>query len=62
MKIIFKTLTSNPMSTFQISLIKVVTGLFVGAKKEPEKTFPSKSDGFEVFLSRIKANSHRIKS
>lgn len=50
------------MSTFRTSFIKVVTGLFVGAKKEPEKTFPSKSDGFEVFLSRIKANSHRIKS
>ncbi len=49
------------MSTFQTSLIKVVTGLFVSAK-QPEKAFPAKADGFEVFLSRIKANSHRIKS
>lgn len=50
------------MSTFQTSLIKVVTGLFVSAKQEPQKTLPTKADGFEVFLSRIKANSHRIRS
>ncbi|WAC13342.1 hypothetical protein [Dyadobacter pollutisoli] len=50
------------MSTFQTSFIKVVTGIFVSAKQEPEKAFPAKADGFEVFLSRIKANSHRIRS
>ncbi|CAG5017851.1 hypothetical protein DYBT9275_05859 [Dyadobacter sp. CECT 9275] len=50
------------MRTSQNNLLKVVAGFFVKAQQKPQTGVLGKSEDFDTFFTRIKANSQRIKS
>jgi hypothetical protein len=50
------------MSAFQISIVKLVAEIFTRPNQESRKNPHAKTEDFDAFLHRIKANNHRMKS